>query len=117
MFRRALLTSSLFVSAACCQIPAPTVPEGTQSGATFRVRGKGMPDVSGRGRGDLFFAVQAVTPKKLSKEQRAAFEQLGKVTPKDKFAPRARDVENADGAAGPAADDKNIFNRVKDIFG
>ena len=44
-------------------------------------------------------------------------EQLGKVLPKDKFAPRARDVETADGAAGPAADDKNIFNRVKDIFG
>ena len=93
------------------------IPEGTQSGTTFRVRGKGMPDVSGRGRGDLFFAVQAVTPKKLSKEQRAALEQLGKALPKEKFAPRARDAESADGAAGPSADDKNIFNRVKDIFG
>ena len=30
------------------------IPEGTQSGTTFRMRGKGMPDVSGRGRGDLF---------------------------------------------------------------
>src|SRR5690606_27832249 len=33
------------------------VPDGTQSGATFRLRGKGMPDVSGRGRGDLFITV------------------------------------------------------------
>ena len=55
----------------------------------FRLRGKGMPDVSGRGRGDLFFTVQAVTPKKLSKEQRALLEQLSKVLPKEKFEPRA----------------------------
>ena len=54
------------------------MPEGTQSGTTFRLRGKGMPDVSGRGRGDLYFTVQAVTPKKLTKEQRAALEQLAR---------------------------------------
>ena len=52
------------------------VPEGTQSGTVFRLRGKGMPDVSGRGRGDLFFTAQAVTPKKLTKEQRPLLEQL-----------------------------------------
>ena len=67
------------------------VPEGTQSGTVFRLRGKGMPDVSGRGRGDLFFTVQAVTPKKLSKEQRAALEQLGKALPEGEVrAARAR---------------------------
>ena len=64
------------------------VPEGMQSGAVFRLRGKGMPDVSGRGRGDLFFTVQAVTPKKLNKEQRTVLEQLSKVLPKEKFDPR-----------------------------
>ena len=84
------------------------VPEGTQSGTVFRLRGKGMPDVSGRGRGDLFFTVQAVTPKKLSKEQRAALEQLATTLPKEKFEPRARDAEE---------DEKNIFEKVKDIFG
>ena len=84
------------------------VPEGTQSGAVFRLRGKGMPDVSGRGRGDLFFTVQAVTPKKLSKEQRAALESCAKALPKEKFEPRARDAEE---------DEKNIFEKVKDIFG
>ena len=45
---------------------------GTQSGTTFRVRGKGMPDVIGRGRGDLHVTVHGSTPKKLTKEQRAA---------------------------------------------
>ena len=84
------------------------VPEGTQSGTVFRLRGKGMPDVSGRGRGDLFFTAQAITPKKLSKEQRAAFEVLAKALPKEKFEPRARDAEE---------DEKNIFEKVKDIFG
>jgi molecular chaperone DnaJ len=85
------------------------IPEGTQSGTTFRLRGKGMPDVSGRGRGDLYFTVQAVTPKKLTKEQRAALEQLGTVLSKEKFEPRpSRDVES---------EEKNIFDKVKDIFG
>jgi molecular chaperone DnaJ len=84
------------------------VPEGTQSGTVFRLRGKGMPDVSGRGRGDLFFTAQAVTPKKLTKEQRALFDQLSKVLPKEKFEPSQRDADD---------DEKNIFDKVKDIFG
>jgi molecular chaperone DnaJ len=84
------------------------IPEGTQSGTIFRLRGKGMPDVSGRGRGDLFFTVQAVTPKKLTKEQRTLLDQLSKVLPKEKFEPTPRGAEE---------DEKNIFDKVKDIFG
>jgi molecular chaperone DnaJ len=84
------------------------VPEGTQSGTTFRLRGKGMPDVSGRGRGDLFFTVQAVTPRKLNKEQRSLLEQLSKALPQDNFEARPRETES---------EDKNLFERVKDIFG
>jgi molecular chaperone DnaJ len=84
------------------------VPEGTQSGTTFRLRGKGMPDVSGRGRGDLFFTVQAVTPKKLTKDQRSLIEQLSKILPKETFQPAPHDVE---------AEEKNLFEKVKDIFG
>jgi molecular chaperone DnaJ len=84
-----------------------TVPEGTQSGTTFRVRGKGMPDVSGRGRGDLLVTVKVVTPKKLTREQKKMLEQFGASLPKDKFEPTANDEQ----------DDKGIFGRVKDIFG
>jgi molecular chaperone DnaJ len=84
------------------------VPEGTQSGTTFRLRGKGMPDVSGRGRGDLYFAVQAVTPKKLTKDQKTLLEQLAKALPKEKFEPRAREADE---------EEKNLFDKVKDIFG
>ena len=43
-----------------------SIPAGTQSGATFRVRGRGMPDVSGRGHGDLLVTVRVSTPKKLT---------------------------------------------------
>ena len=52
------------------------VPEGTETGTTLRLRGKGMPDVNGRGKGDLFATVQVRTPKKLTKDQRHALEQL-----------------------------------------
>ena len=83
------------------------VPESTQTGTTFRLRGKGMPDVSGRGHGDLLVTVQAVTPKKLNKEQKKLLEQLAATLPEQKIKPSAREDE----------DDRGIFGKVKDIFG
>jgi molecular chaperone DnaJ len=83
------------------------VPEGTQTGTTLRLRGKGMPDVNGRGRGDLFATVQVQTPKKLSRDQRRVLEELAKMLPQEKFEPRAREDE----------DERNLFDRVKDMFG
>ncbi|WP_247000866.1 molecular chaperone DnaJ [Halosolutus gelatinilyticus] len=50
------------------------VPKGTQSGETFRLSGKGMPRLRGRGRGDLYVQVQVVTPESLNEEQREALE-------------------------------------------
>jgi molecular chaperone DnaJ len=84
------------------------IPEGSQTGTTLRLRGKGMPDLSGRGRGDLFATVQVQTPKKLTKEQRHILEQLARVLPKEKFEPRGHDETQ---------DERNLFDRVKDIFG
>jgi molecular chaperone DnaJ len=84
------------------------VPEGTATGTTFRLRGKGMPDVSGRGKGDLLVTVQASVPRKLNKEQRRLLDELAKALPADKFEPRATDTSH---------DDRNLFERVKDIFG
>ena len=86
------------------------VPEGTQTGTTLRLRGKGMPDVSGRGRGDLFATVQVKTPKKLTRDQRKLLEQLAVALPDEKFEPRPRgEDENQD--------ERNLFDRVKDMFG
>jgi molecular chaperone DnaJ len=83
-----------------------TVPAGTQSGAAFRIRGKGMPDVTGRGRGDLLVRVAVSVPKKLTRDQRQALEQLAKALPPERFEPTRTERE-----------DKGIFDRVKDIFG
>ncbi len=82
------------------------VPAGTQSGHVFRVRGKGMPSVNGRGRGDLLVAVQVVTPKKLTREQRTLLEQLAKAMPIEKVKAPKDDTE----------DERSVFDRVKDIF-
>jgi molecular chaperone DnaJ len=82
------------------------VPEGTPTGTAFRMRGKGMPDVSGRGRGDLIVTVQAITPKKLTREQRKLFEQLASALPPQEFEPSPRQQE-----------DRGLFDKVKDIFG
>jgi molecular chaperone DnaJ len=53
-----------------------TIPEGTQTGTIFKLRGKGIPRVRGNGRGDQLVAVTLVTPKRLNKEQRKVFEKL-----------------------------------------
>ena len=49
-----------------------TLPEGTQTGTTFRLRGKGIPNVNGRGRGDQFVTVTVQVPKNLTPEQKEA---------------------------------------------
>lgn len=82
------------------------IPEGTATGSVFRLRGKGIKDVSGRGRGDMHVTVQAITPRKLTREQRKILEQLADLLPPQQFEPTPRE-----------ADDRNIFDKVKDIFG
>ena len=52
------------------------IPEGTQTGATFRLRGKGIPNVSGRGRGDQFVTVNIETPRNLNREQKEALRKF-----------------------------------------
>ena len=53
-----------------------TVPEGTQSGTTFRLRGKGIQYVNGRGRGDQYVHVVVEIPKKLTRTQREALKKF-----------------------------------------
>lgn len=78
------------------------IPEGTQSGAVFRVKGKGLPDPHGGGRGDLYYHVRVLTPTKLTREQRKLIEQLNATLK----------VDNK-----PADRNSSIFDKVKDIFG
>lgn len=83
------------------------IPEGSESGTVFRLRGKGMPNVSGRGRGDLHVVVQVKTPKKLTRDQRKALEQLAGALPEDTFEPKPQ---------AQSDDERSVFERVKDIF-
>jgi molecular chaperone DnaJ len=53
------------------------IPEGTQSGSVFRLRGKGFPDLNGRGHGDLYVTIHVVVPRHLTREQRQIIEALG----------------------------------------
>jgi molecular chaperone DnaJ len=78
------------------------LPEGTQSGAVFRIKGHGLPDPRGGGKGDLYYHVRVLTPSKLNRDQRKLMEQLG-VTLK---------VDNK-----PAERGSSFFDKVKDIFG
>ena len=52
------------------------IPEGTQTGTTFRLRGKGIPQVNGRGRGDQYVTVYIETPRNLNKEQKDALKKF-----------------------------------------
>ncbi len=46
------------------------IPEGTQSETVFRLRGKGVPEIHGRGRGDLFVKIKVEVPKNLTQKQK-----------------------------------------------
>lgn len=53
-----------------------TVPEGTQTGTIFRLKGKGIPNLNSYGRGDQFVTVVVETPKNLTKEQKELLVQF-----------------------------------------
>lgn len=76
------------------------IPEGTQSGTVFRLRGIGMPLLENRGRGDLYITVFVATPTRLSRDNRRWLEVL---------APFVR-VDNR-----PM--ERRAAEKVRDIFG
>ncbi|HQR37326.1 MAG TPA: molecular chaperone DnaJ [Blastocatellia bacterium] len=77
-----------------------TIPEGTQTGSVFRLKGHGLPVRGGRGRGDLFVGATIVTPTSLSREQRRILEELGRLeTPPTE-----------------SEDEKGLLDKMKDIF-
>lgn len=77
------------------------VDPGTQPGKILRLRGKGLPEVNGYGKGDLLVNINVWIPKKLSKDEQKTLEQL---SGSENFQPQ------------PTADDKNFFDRMKNFF-
>jgi molecular chaperone DnaJ len=76
------------------------IPAGTQSGKIVRLRGKGVPQLRGRGRGDLHVRIVVDTPTGLPKEQEALLRELA--------AMRREDVASGDGG---------LFSRIRSSFG
>jgi molecular chaperone DnaJ len=64
-----------------------TIPPGTQTGRVFRLRGKGVPHVDGRGRGDLLVTITVDTPTDLSRAQEELLRQLAADRGEDVAAP------------------------------
>ncbi|MDD2822669.1 MAG: DnaJ C-terminal domain-containing protein [Candidatus Daviesbacteria bacterium] len=58
------------------------VPAGTEPGALIRIKGQGMPNLRGSGRGDHFVRVKLEVPKKLTTEEKDLYEKLLKLKPK-----------------------------------
>jgi len=75
------------------------IPEGTQPGAVFRIKNKGVPVLNGRGRGDLFVEVRTQVPSKLTKRQRELLQELDSLT----------SVDNK-------PTQRTILGKMKDIF-
>jgi molecular chaperone DnaJ len=83
------------------------VSAGSPSGTIVTFRGKGMPNVSGRGKGALHVRLVVDVPRKLSKDQRKLVSDLGKTMPMEKGEPTAPDESR----------DKSVFEKVRDLFG
>lgn len=74
-----------------CEIEVPTldgkvsmkIPEGTQSGRIFRLRGKGVPQLQGYGRGDQLVIIKVETPSNLNKRQRELLEEFARISGED----------------------------------
>ncbi|WP_347840081.1 molecular chaperone DnaJ [uncultured Draconibacterium sp.] len=77
------------------------IEAGTQPEKILRLRGKGIPDVNGYGRGDLLVRVHVWIPKKLSNEEKRALEKL-------------QDSPGFQG--GPSAQEKSFFEKMRDMF-
>ena len=77
-----------------------TIPAGTQTGKTFRLKGKGAPRLRGGSQGDQLVTVKIVTPTKLNDAQKEALLAFAKASGDEKVAPQK----------------KGFFNKVKDAL-
>jgi molecular chaperone DnaJ len=75
------------------------IPAGTQTGKVFRLRGRGVPALRGRGRGDLIVSVEIVVPEKLSAEEAQLVRRLAELRGEE-VAPR----------------EEGFFSRIKSAF-
>jgi molecular chaperone DnaJ len=78
-----------------------SINDGTQTGDIYTLKGKGIPEIRGRGVGDEKVVIRVETPTHLNEEQKKLLEQFAKLRGEDVVPPK----------------DKSIFERVKDVLG
>ncbi len=76
------------------------IPNGTQSGTTFRVKGHGMPHLRWNGNGNLYVKVKVITPRKLNAKQKELLQEFADISGDEIH-----------------TDDKGFFDKVKDVMG
>lgn len=80
-----------------------TIPEGTQSGSTFRMKGKGIKNPRAFANGDQYVKVNVVTPRNLSDTQKNLLKEFGKTCSEEQHTVSKEES-------------KSFFSKVKDIF-
>jgi len=78
------------------------IPPGTQNNKVFRLKGRGVPRLDGRNRGDQLVIIRVVTPRSLNDNQRRLIEELAKTLP---------DAET------PEGEDEGLIDKIKGAFG
>lgn len=95
-----------------------TIPAGVQSGAKFRIRGKGVKSINSYSKGDQYVIVRIATPKNLTAEQKELFRKLGETfdgaNANDE---KMRDKDaKADKGAKKGKENKKFFDKIKDFI-
>lgn len=108
LFHNAFITFSEAAMGATIEVPTlhgkarAKIEQGTPSGKILRLKGKGLPDLNGYGKGDLLVSVNVWVPKSLTKEEKKLLEELQKMP---NFQPN------------PTAQEKGFFDKMKEMFG
>ncbi|HOJ11212.1 MAG TPA: molecular chaperone DnaJ [Clostridiales bacterium] len=76
------------------------IPEGTQTGSVFKIKGKGIPNIRGIGRGDLFIKVNIEIPRKLNEKQKAVLREFAAISGDEVYEQR-----------------KSFFDKMKNALG
>lgn len=107
LYYNAFVTYAEAAMGASIEIPTLTgkvkvkIEQGTPSGKVLRLKGKGLPDINGYGRGDLLVCVNVWVPKSLTKEEK---ELLTKLSEMPNFKPN------------PTKQERGFFDKMKDMF-
>ena len=76
------------------------VREGTQPGDVFKLRGKGIPFLNGRGRGDQYVQITVEVPRNLSQKQKDVLREFDSIAEEKNYTKR-----------------KSFFDKIKELFG